>query len=84
MGEAGESWKERLTLCSLLNFAGTKTGSTNAKAAASAINERANRLQIYIPAALGDIVGVADPIAELRALSTNIANLCHYSILLTI
>jgi CheY-like chemotaxis protein len=26
-------------------------------------------------------MGVADPIAELRALTTNIANLCHYSIL---
>jgi hypothetical protein len=63
----------------LLNFARTKTGSTNTDPAAGAVHERANRLQINVPAALGDIMGVADPIAELRALTTNFANLCHDS-----
>jgi hypothetical protein len=64
-------------LGSLLNFAVTDTRGTDANAAASAIHQRANGLQIHIPAALRNVMGVADSIAELRALTTNCANLCH-------
>lgn len=75
--ESGNPEGKKVRLRSLLNFAGTNTRGTNAEAAAGAIHQRANRLQIHIPAALRNIMGVADPITELRALSTNFANLCH-------
>src|ERR1700677_1983687 len=64
-------------LGSLLNFAIANAGRTDADPAASAINQSPNRLQIHVPAPLRHIMGVADSIAELRALSTNFANLCH-------
>jgi hypothetical protein len=68
---------KKVRLRSLLNFAVTNTRRTDADTAAGAIDQCTNRLQIHIPAALRNVMGVADPIAELRALSTNIANLCH-------
>jgi len=81
IGKSGERGRDEVRLCgllgSLLNFAVANTRSTDANAAAGAIHQRANRLQIHIPAALRNVMGVADSIAELRTLSTNCANLCH-------
>ena len=44
---------------------------------AGAFDQGSHRLQIDIPAPLGDIVSVADAVAELRPATTNFANLCH-------
>ena len=44
---------------------------------ASAVDQGANGLQIDIPAALGDVVSVADTITELGPAAAYIANLCH-------
>ena len=38
---------------------------------------RMDRLQIQIPAALADVMGVTDPVAKLRAAPAHIANSCH-------
>jgi hypothetical protein len=72
--------KEKARLSSLLDFAGTDASRTNAQPASSAIHQGANRLQIYIPSPLRNVMGVTDPIAELRAFSTHCANLCHTEI----
>jgi hypothetical protein len=39
-----------------------------------------NRAQVYIPASLGDVVGVADAVSELRLLAANITLLGHDSL----
>jgi hypothetical protein len=64
-------------LGSFQNFAVSNTRGADANAARGAVDQGAYRLQIHIPATLRNIMGVADSIAELRALSTNCANLCH-------
>src|SRR5205823_6643480 len=51
--------------------------------AAGAVHESAHRLQVDVPAPLGDIVGVADPVAELRPLPAYLANSCHIRNLLS-
>ena len=38
---------------------------------------RAHGLQIQVPDALGDVVSVADAVAELRTPATYFADLCH-------
>jgi len=47
-----------------------------------AIHYRADILQIQIPPALGDIMGMTDAVAELRAATAHFANSCHYKNLL--
>ena len=42
-----------------------------------AVYDRANVLQIEIPAALGYVVGVTDTISELRATAADFTNFCH-------
>jgi hypothetical protein len=64
-------------LCGLLNLAGTDAGRAGADAAASAIDQRVYSLQIDVPAALCDVVGVADAATELRAFATNFAYSSH-------
>jgi hypothetical protein len=64
-------------LGSFQNFAVANTRGADANAARGSVDQGAYRLQIHIPATLRNIMGVADSIAELRALSTNCANLCH-------
>jgi len=44
---------------------------------AGAFDQGADRLEIDIPAALGDVMSVADAVAELRPATTYFANLCH-------
>jgi len=36
-----------------------------------------HRAQVYVPAPLGDVVGVADTVSGLRLLATDVALLCH-------
>jgi hypothetical protein len=46
------------------------------------MDESANALDVYIPASLGYVMGVADLIAELGPSSTNFTNFCHFNRLL--
>ena len=64
-------------LSDFLNFTGPDTGGTYANPAAGAVDERAYVLQIQIPAALANIVGVTDAMAELRPAPTHITDSCH-------
>ncbi|HSU60594.1 MAG TPA: hypothetical protein VLI55_14875 [Bryobacteraceae bacterium] len=36
-----------------------------------------NRLEVQIPAALADVVGVADAVSELRPTAADFTNFCH-------
>jgi hypothetical protein len=65
-----------------LDFAVADAGSAHADTAGGAGDQRANALQIDIPAALGNVVGVADFIAELGPSTANFANSCHFKKLL--
>jgi hypothetical protein len=69
-------------LSGFLNLAVANAGCADANALVSAMDNGSDRLQVQIPAALGDIVGVADLIAELGTPATHIANSCHYENLL--
>ena len=61
----------------LLNLIGADAGRANAHALAGAVNEGANVLEVDVPAALGDIVRVADPATELGTAPADFAILCH-------
>jgi hypothetical protein len=67
-------------LSGLLDFTGAEAGSAHPQTASSAIHQGAYALQVHIPAALRDIVRVADPASELRTLATHIAYSSHTSI----
>lgn len=61
----------------LLNFTCADAGRANPDTLAGAVNQRTNRLQVQIPPAVGHIVGMADPMSELRPAPANITNFCH-------
>ena len=61
------------------DFAGFDAARADAEALGGAINERFDDLQVDVPAATGDVVGVRDVIAEARTFAANIASLCHGS-----
>jgi hypothetical protein len=61
----------------LLNFPGTDAGGADAHFLGCPVDEGVNRLQVQIPAAFRDIVGVADAVTELRTAATDFANLSH-------
>ena len=56
-------------------------GGANANPPRGAIDDRANALQVDVPAPVGHIVGVTDLMPELRATPTYIAYFCHSVIL---
>jgi len=60
-----------------LHFAAADAGSAHAQALGGALDNRANRLQIEVPAALGHVVGVTDAVPELRAAATNVTYFRH-------
>jgi hypothetical protein len=60
-----------------LDFAAAYAGSAGAQALAGASDHCTDTLQIYIPPALGHVVGVADLIPKLRLLAANFTYLCH-------
>jgi hypothetical protein len=64
-------------LSDFLNFSAFDAGRANADATAGAVDESADFFQIDVPAPLGDIVRVADPVAELRPPSTHITRFRH-------
>jgi CheY-like chemotaxis protein len=60
-----------------LNLPVADAGCADPHAPGGAIYQGANRLQVQIPAAIGHIVGVADPVSELRSAAANFTNSCH-------
>lgn len=63
----------------LLNLPRSNTRRTYADAAAGAIYDRAHGLQVQVPAALGNVMRVADTVSELRPAATHFTNSCHKS-----
>jgi hypothetical protein len=60
-----------------LDSAAADAGCAGAQTLACAIDEGANGLQIYIPAAIGYVMGVADLMPKLRTLAAHFTNSCH-------
>jgi hypothetical protein len=60
-----------------LDLAVADAGRANTNAPRGAFYQRADLLKIDVPAALGDVVGVAYLVTELRAPTANFANSCH-------
>jgi hypothetical protein len=63
-------------LC-LNDFAAAQAGCADANALGRSFDPGPNRAQVDVPAALGHVVGVADPVTELRPFAANLAYLCH-------
>jgi hypothetical protein len=61
----------------LNDFAAAQAGGAYANALARALHLGVNGTQIYIPASLGHVVGVADVVPKLRPFAAYFANLCH-------
>jgi hypothetical protein len=60
-----------------LDLIRTDAGCADANPLVGAVDHGFDRLQIEVPTPLGDVVGVTDAIAELRAPAADITNLCH-------
>src|ERR1700734_546557 len=59
------------------HFAAANAGRAYPHALRGTPHPGMHRTQIYIPASLGDVVGVADSISRLRLLAADITLLCH-------
>jgi hypothetical protein len=59
------------------DFAGFDAAGADAHALAAAVDFGLDRLEVYVPAAPGGVVGVRDVVAELRALAAEITFVCH-------
>jgi hypothetical protein len=66
-----------MTLRGFLDLTRADAGCAYAQTLGSAVDYCVDRLQIQIPAALADIMGVTDAVAKLRAAPAHIANSCH-------
>src|SRR5581483_3524072 len=63
--------------CRLLDLARANAGRADSKRLVRSINNHVDATQIGIPAALGDIVCVADVVPVSRTLAANVATHCH-------
>jgi hypothetical protein len=61
----------------LYDLAALDAVGADANALAGTLNEGVHGLEIWAPATAGDVVGVRDVIAKLRAFAAKIAYLCH-------
>lgn len=59
------------------DFAAAQAGGADADAFGRALHFGVHRAQVDVPAALADVVSVADIVTELRAFTADLANLCH-------
>ena len=59
------------------DLAALEAGGADAQALGGAVDQRADGLEVRVPAAAGDVVRVRNVVAELRTLAANITNLCH-------
>jgi hypothetical protein len=66
-----------LTVLRFGDFAAADAGGADAHALALAGDLGVYRLQVDVPAPLGDVVGVADAVSRLRLLAADITLLCH-------
>jgi len=62
---------------SLGDLAALDAAGADANPLGIAVDQRLHRLQVDVPTAAGDVVGVGDVIAELRPFAADIAYLCH-------
>ena len=60
-----------------MDFAVADTRRADADALAGTLDQRMNRLQVQIPAAVADIVGVTDAVSELGPTAADFTNFCH-------
>jgi len=65
------------SLAGLLDFAGADARGADAQCPVSALDHGANGAQIGVPAALRDVVRVADPISVHRSLTTDVTSTSH-------
>jgi hypothetical protein len=61
----------------LLHFAAAQAGGANPDAPAAAVHDCPDSPQVHVPTPLGNVVGVADVVSELRCLTAHLAYLCH-------
>ncbi len=66
-----------IPLRGLLDLPVTNAGRTHPHPLSHPVDNRADRLQVDVPAALGQVMGVTDSMAELGTPAANIANSCH-------
>ena len=60
-----------------MNLATLDARGTHAKALGGAVHDCPDELQVNIPAAVGHVVGVTDPMPELRAAPTDFTHFGH-------
>lgn len=74
--EGGQA-QSGLSLGDFLNLPVADAGCADAHPPRGTVHQSAHGLQIQIPASLGDIVRVADSVAELGSPAANFTNFCH-------
>jgi hypothetical protein len=67
-----------LRLSGFLDLSVADAGRARTDPLIRAIQNCPDRLEVHIPAPIGDVVGVADLMSELRAFAAHIANSCHF------
>ena len=65
------------SLSGFLDFSVADTGRARTNVLAGPIENRANTLQVYIPATVGHVVRVTDLVSKLRTLAANFTYSCH-------
>jgi hypothetical protein len=59
------------------DLAGLDAAGADSHSLACTVDLGSDRLQVYVPAAAGRVVGVGDVVTELRTLAAEITFLCH-------
>jgi len=59
------------------DFAAAQAGGADAHTLGGRAHTGVHRAQVYVPAPLSDVVGVADAVSRLRLFAADIALLCH-------
>lgn len=68
---------QRRTLSGFYNLAAFDTAGANLDTFASAVDQRAHVLQIWVEAAASSVICVGNIVAELRALAAKITTISH-------
>ena len=63
------------------NPATSNARGANSSPFMGSIDDQSDSLKIRVPAPLGDIVSMADIVAECRSLATNLTSSCHVTLL---
>jgi hypothetical protein len=67
----------RVALADLQDLTIANAGRAHTDALGSTLDEGTHRLQVDVPAAVGHVMSVTDPVAELRTATTHFANSRH-------